>query len=218
MFSLCEVSGYLWNSFLYVGKDTVETNEHEELAKNLGKSGEVVPNLISDLFDKGYHLYIDNCYTRKKLLNFLRDRDTVACGTAMGNRIKAPKSLKNQPLEKGGGVYWRNENLLMVRYKDKKEIFFLSTIHDIQTERMPKQGQDKVAPSKLKLINDYNANMGGVDWNGALIGNYTCVGKSFKWTVKVAIHYVEEAVLSSFILYDKINPNKCSLWISSLML
>ena len=51
----------------------------------------------------------------------------------------------------------------MVRYKDKKEIFFLSTIHDIQTERMPKQGQDKVAPSKLKLINDSNANMGGVD-------------------------------------------------------
>ena len=105
MFSLCEVSGYLWNSFLYVGKDTVETNEHEELAKNLGKSGEVVANLISDLFDKGYHLYIDNCYTRQKLLNFLRDRDTVACGKAMGNRIKAPKSLKNQPLEKGGGVY-----------------------------------------------------------------------------------------------------------------
>ena len=42
----------------------------------------------------------------------------------MGNRIKAAKSLKDQPLEKGGGVYWRNENLLMVRYKDKKKIFY----------------------------------------------------------------------------------------------
>ena len=50
--------------------------------------------------------------------------------------------------------------------------------------------------------------MGGVDRNDALIGNYTCICKSFKWTVKVAIHYVEEAVLNSFILYDKINPNK----------
>ena len=44
--------------------------------------------------------------------------------------------------------------------------------------------------------------MGGVDQNDALIGHYTCVCKSFKWTVKVAIHYVEEAVLNSFILYD----------------
>ena len=63
MFSLCEVSGYLWNSIFYVGKDAIETNEHKELAKNLGKSGAVVPKLMSDLFDKGYHSYIDNWYT-----------------------------------------------------------------------------------------------------------------------------------------------------------
>ena len=85
MFSLCEVSGYPWNRFVYVGKDAVETNEHRELAKNLGKSEAVAPKLMSDLFDKGYHLYIDNWCTSKKLLNFLRDWDTVACGTAMGN-------------------------------------------------------------------------------------------------------------------------------------
>ena len=50
--------------------------------------------------------------------------------------------------------------------------------------------------------------MGGVDRNDTLIGNYTWVCKSFKWTVKVAIHYVEEAVLNSFILFNKINPKK----------
>ena len=50
--------------------------------------------------------------------------------------------------------------------------------------------------------------MGGVDRNDTLIGNYICVRKSFKWTVKVAIHNVEEAVMNSFILYDKINPHK----------
>ena len=50
--------------------------------------------------------------------------------------------------------------------------------------------------------------MGGVDRNDTLIGNYRCIRKSFKWTVKVAIHNVEEAVMNSFILYDKINPHK----------
>ena len=78
----------------------------------------------------------------------------------------------------------------------------------MQTERMPKQGRDELASSKLNLVNDDNANVGAVDRNNALIGNYTCARKSFKWTVKVAIHYVEEAVLNSFILYNKINPNK----------
>ena len=69
---------------------------------------------------------------------------------------------------------------------------------------MPKWGRDELAPSKLKLVN-YIANMGGDD---ALIGNCTCVPKSFKWTVKVAIHFAVETVLNSFILYNKINPNK----------
>ena len=200
MFSLCEVSGYLWNGLVYVGKDAVKANEHKELAKNLGKSGAVVPKLMSDLFDKGHHLYNDNWYTSEELLDFLRDRDTLACEPAMGNRIKA-KSLKDQPLEKGEWAFRRNDNLLTVKYEDKKEILFLSTIHDIQTERLPNREWDELAPSKLKLVNDYNA----VD---TLTGNYTCVRKSFKWTVKVAIHYVEEAVLNSLILYDKINSNK----------
>ena len=84
---------------------------------------------MSNLFDKGYHLYIDNWYTSEKLLNFLRDWDRVTCGAAMGNRIKVPKSLKDQPLEKGEWAFRHNDNLLLARYKDKIEIFFLSTIH-----------------------------------------------------------------------------------------
>ena len=61
MFSLCEVSGYPWNSFVYVGKDAVETNEHKELAKNLDKSGAVAPKLMSDLL-----IYISIIGTRAK--------------------------------------------------------------------------------------------------------------------------------------------------------
>ena len=100
----------------------------------------------------------------------------------MGNRIKAPKSFKDQPLEKSEWAFRRNNNLFMVRYKDKKEMFFLSTIHDMRTERMPKRGRDELATSKLKLVNDYDADVGGVDRNDALIGNYTCVRKSLNST------------------------------------
>jgi len=76
------------------------------------------------------------------------------------------------------------EIMVMVRYHDKKEIYFLSTIHEIKNERTPKRGRGEVPPTKLSLINDYNKYMGGVDKNDALIGNYTCVSKTFKWRVK----------------------------------
>ena len=61
MFFLCEVSGNPWNSFVYVGKDAVETNEHKELAKNLDNSGAVAPKLMSDLL-----IYISIIGTRAK--------------------------------------------------------------------------------------------------------------------------------------------------------
>ena len=65
----------------------------------------------------------------------------------------------------------RDGNLLLVRHKDKKEIYF-SLIHGIKIERIPKRGREETAASKLSLVNDYRKFMGGVDWNGALIGDY----------------------------------------------
>ena len=53
--------------------------------------------------------------------------------------------------------------------------------------------------------------MGGVDQNNMLISNYTSVRKSLKWTTKVPFHFIEEAILNAFILFNKANPGK--IWI-----
>ena len=63
MFSLCDVSGYLLNSFVYLGKETIMSNEEQEYIKKLGKSVAVVPKVMRDLYGKGYHLYVDDWYT-----------------------------------------------------------------------------------------------------------------------------------------------------------
>ena len=71
-----------------------------------------------------------------------------------------------------------------------------------------KKNKDGKVFSKLKLVQDYNKNMGGVYWNDALIGNYTSIRKSLKWTTKVAFHFIEEAVSNAFVLFNKANPGK----------
>ena len=70
----------------------------------------------------------------------------------------------------------------MVWYKDKKEIYFLPTIHTMKTKRLPKQGCDELDSSKLALVNDYKF-MGGFQCNNALVNNYSCIRKTLKWTV-----------------------------------
>ena len=96
----------------------------------------------------------------------------------------------------------------LVRYKDKKEIYFLSLIHGIKIERVPKRGREETAASKLSLVNDYHKFMGGVDRNDALIGNYSSVRKTLKWTVKVVFHFIGKAFLNGYILNKKFGVKK----------
>ena len=55
MFSLCEVSGYLWNSFVYLGKNYHPTENKINYERELGKSGAVVPKLMPSLRNQGYY-------------------------------------------------------------------------------------------------------------------------------------------------------------------
>ena len=96
----------------------------------------------------------------------------------------------------------------MIRLRDKKETYFLSMIHYTAVSSNNKKNKDGEIVTKLKLVQDYNKNTGGVDRNDALIGNYTSVRKSLKWATKVAFHFIEEAILNAFILLKKANPGK----------
>ena len=58
----------------------------------------------------------------------------------------------------------------------------------MKTQIGPKRGRDDLAPSKLKLVNDYNKYMGCVVRSDTFIGNYNGYHKSFGWTVKLAFH------------------------------
>ena len=79
----------------------------------------------------------------------------------MGHRLTVPKSMKEESLSKGECTYRRDDNMLMIRLRDKIEIQFLSTIHNTVSNTNKKNKDGKVF-SKLKLVQDYNKNMGGV--------------------------------------------------------
>ena len=53
--------------------------------------------------------------------------------------------------------------------------------------------------------------MGGVDKNDAIVGSYSCIRRTYKWTTKMFFHFLEETVFNSILLYSKSN-RKNSLW------
>ena len=98
-FSLCETSGYLWNSYVYLSKVNDSPGDAAYM-EDLGKSGAVVPKLMSELYNKGYHVYMDNWYTSLKLFQHLESNGTAACGTAWKDRIMPLRSLHNESLKR----------------------------------------------------------------------------------------------------------------------
>ena len=129
MFSLCETTGYLWNSFVYLGKEPDAAATDVEMVRRLGKSGAVIPWLMEGFLEKGFKLYVDNWYTSEELFSYLHENETAACGTARKNRLRLPASLKTPWLAKGEHAFRRKDDMLAVRLNDKKEIYFLSTMH-----------------------------------------------------------------------------------------
>ena len=61
---------------------------------------------------------------------------------------------------------------------------------------------------KPTVIHDYNQKMGGVDKNGAMIGNYSCTRKSYKSYTKIFFHFLEKAVYNAFVMYVKVEEGK----------
>ena len=65
-------------------------------------------------------------------------------GTVRKNQLKLPNSVTNENLDRGQFPFRRKENMLVVRYQDKKEIFLLSTMHKPDIDNARKRSHGKV--------------------------------------------------------------------------
>ena len=203
-FFLCDTNGYLWNFQVYCGKNTA--TYPEALVRKVGKSGAVVVELTRDLLNQGRIIYVDNWYTSVLLAEFLREKDTMICGTLRKNRKYIPDGIKNAKPQQGQYEFRRCGSTLVLKFHDKREVLMISTAHKaemVTTGKRDRHGQEVQKPS---VIHDYNRHMGGVDRNDELIGYYTCLRKTLKWYKKVAIHFLEEALLNAFIVYRQEHP------------
>ena len=101
--------------------------------------------------------------------------------------------MKEVNLKRGKSTFRRDGNVILVHLQDKKELFFLSTIHSAEASR-DKDGKE----GKFVVNQDYNKYIGGVDKSDAIIGTYSSCCKTLKWTTKVVIYMMEEVHAECF--------------------
>ena len=156
-YMLCESkTGYVWSFIIYTGKGTTVDEEY----KNLPVSTQVVMTLMKDMLDKGYCLTVDNYYTSPQLAELLIARKTDIYGTVRLTRKDMPVDIGKEKLKKGEIETYTRGKVMTMRWKDKKDVSLLSTVHNNEMMIVEKRG---VAVSKPKVVMDYNNTMGGVD-------------------------------------------------------
>jgi len=202
LYELCESgSGYIWNSIVHTGR--ADQMELVDSTDNL-VSSRIVLTLVEDLLDRGYQFFVDNFYSSPVLFLQLFQRNMYAVGTVRTGRRGMPATLRTK-IARGTMKVMYTQELMALKWHDKKEVTMLSTVHIDDTVEVSKYGKRKEIPL---VIYDYNQSMGGVDQADQMLTAYPKEGKRRKiWYKKFFRHLLNQAVHNSYNIHRKLTRN-----------
>jgi hypothetical protein len=202
-------TGYISGFEVYTGRELTVGND---IDGTMGRTTKLVVGLLQslNLTDSGYHLYFDNYFNSPELVNALYKRKTLCCGTVNRNRKNLPKAVIKQKLDRGESIYARRGEALALKWRDKREVMVLSSIHSCREAISNKKnfrGERKMKPAAVYY---YNQNMSGVDLTDQFLTYYSFLRKTLKWYRKLLIHFLNMTILNAHLLHKMYGNEKMS--------
>ena len=109
--------------------------------------------------------------------------------------------MKRARLKKGETIVAFRKKQMIMKWKGKRDVTLVSTLHDDSTENVTtRQG----VIQKPSVIIDYNRNMGGVDGNNGQLQSYKLARECLKkYYLKMFCYLLDVVCLNAFIIYKK---------------
>ncbi|XP_012935902.1 piggyBac transposable element-derived protein 4 [Aplysia californica] len=191
LYELCESSsGYVYDFEVYAGIPGLSN-----------RPVDVCKRLMTPLLHKGYVLFTDNYYTCPELVDDLAADDTMCVGTVRANRVGMPKDLVNMNLATGEVSFRRRQQVVALKWQDKKPVHLLTTVHD--PRRYVTVTTRTTTKDKPEAIQDYVLNMSGVDRSDQLMAYNPFRRRSVKWWKKLFFHLFTMCSVQAQILHNK---------------
>lgn len=134
---------------------------------------------------KGYVEFLNNWFTSPSLCQYLHENDTGTCGTVRENSKYMPELPVGQRV--GDCVRKKCENVLTVKWKDKRRGIALSTLHEGQMKDSVKMNSRGDVVMKPDIIVDHNTNLRLIGKSIVMIGGVECVRKTSNGTVQETV-------------------------------
>lgn len=150
------------------------------------KINETILSVLDPYLDLWHHVYQDNYYNSTSIAKTLLERKTRVCGTIRQSR-GLPQCLKDEAcgLKKGEIAFQRNGDILLLIWKDKREVRMISTIHDSSFCSTGKKSRNTGEEIKKPVcVHQYNLNTKGVDLADQYLSYNSILRKTVKWTVR----------------------------------
>ena len=126
-------------------------------------------------------------------------------GTMRQNRIGIPLDIKTTTLKKGQWIARYKNKMMIFKWRDKRDVLLISTIHGTNMIQKEKRG---TIITKPEVVQDYATKMGGVDLSDGMIASYTLARKRIKkYYKKIFLHLVDVMCMNAFLLYKKMVGN-----------
>lgn len=203
IYKVCESSsGYCMVFKIYVGDDKQD---------NTLASTSVTLDLLQPFFGKGYIAYLDNWYSSPLLYTALLKEDTYAVGTAISNRQCMPRVFLKTNLEKGDFFRRAGRGVLAIKWKDRKDVHILSTLHkgvEMETAKVVTWGTEEEEIKKPKAVIDYNSGMLGVDRQDQVLSCFPIMRRNVKAYKKIFFYLMDMATYNAFCIFKKVTNKK----------
>ena len=210
-------SGYVLNWHIHTGDPRTCDSEESSTFK-------IVRRLSYPYNFLGHHIYMDRYYSGLRIFRYLTLKGFGVCGTVMLNRL----SLTQEILDDLNSFQYQDYNffqfgkeILFSAWKDKRMVSLISNFHSteiISYNRYVKTRDENNIPisqteeiSKPIMVQEYGKYMGGVDRFDKMLYNYHFYHKNCRWYIRIFTHFLEIAILNSYIIYKKHCERKKSI-------
>lgn len=201
LYKLCTENGYTSDVRVYCGTDVANGGQ---------ASSNVVFALMDDLLDSGRELYTDNYYTSVSLATKLLKRKTHLVGTLRSNRKYNPKEVVQKKL-KPKEVYAKESDsgIMVMKWRDKRDVLMLSTLHKDNTKEAPQRGGPVEKP---EAIISYNSAKSYIDLSDQVKSYSHCLRRGTKWYRKLATELLlGSAIVNAILVYKEVTMEKLSI-------